>query len=434
MPPSPAYQARAVLMLSCLLLATLCPAQTSQYLADLAALKTVLQQTRSYKAQIRGDKERAYQALYRQLALDTVSDPRSLRYFTNLARLVFPLRDNHLGFHQTTDFKQFSTQARIDSFTTTREFKAYPRYVINLDSLRGKLRGKPLDSLAGIYHYGELYSVGVFGSGPGEYTGVVLESKTRLWQPGQIALRLYAHAPGRYKAIYGHPLFKILMLQPVERYVNHSLVNSSFYGSSYEGVYAKEPGQPPYVTLPRRGPKFAFRDLDQKVQYLLIRSFQQANARRSRAFYDSVRQVLRAPNLIVDLRDNEGGSDKEARKYVKLLRRYARQGHQLYVLLNNGTLSQAEILTLKLAGRRGVRTAGQTTRGMLGYGSNYGRMQKLPSGQLEIYPTDMDNGARLLRYEDYGVEPQLVLRPDSSWIDQLLKIIHAQEAVTMYRQ
>lgn len=67
----------------------------------------------------------------------------------------------------------------------------------------------------------------------------------------------------------------------------------------------------------------------------------------SHRFYDSIKNSLKAPYLVLDLRNNEGGAGKEMRKYFVLLQKFVRKGH-LYVLINNGTLSQAEILTLPI--------------------------------------------------------------------------------------
>jgi C-terminal processing protease CtpA/Prc len=92
-------------------------------------------------------------------------------------------------------------------------------------------------------------------------------------------------------------------------------------------------------------------------------------------------------------------------------------------LLNNETLSQAEILTLQLKKLKNVTTIGQTTKGMLTYGSNYGKRERLPSGRFEIYPTDMKGNAKLLQYEDYGINPDIFLRDDRDWIEQTVEII-----------
>lgn len=214
------------------------------------------------------------------------------------------------------------------------------------------------------------------------------------------------------------------MLQPVEKYQNQSLVNSFFYGSYSQNVYSKQLRQVDYVNLPKSSSKFALRNVSNDAEYLLIQTFQTntITTQTSQRFYDSIKTLLKAPYLILDLRNNEGGAEKEMKKYLKLLKEYVKNGH-LYVIVNNGTLSQAEIFVLELKRLKNVITAGQQTKGMLAYGSNYGKREKLPSGKFEIYPTDMNNGSELLLYEDYGIKPDIILTDESDWIKQVVEAL-----------
>lgn len=415
---------RIVLTLSFFLLTVVSDAQTNQYLTDLAALKSILQKTPSYKAQIKGEKLVFYNALYNRLVADTIANSNSYNYFYNLAQLIFPLRDNHLGFYELPNYNNFKTKESIDSFLTAKEFLSYPTCKVNIDSLKAELSHKPTDSIEGIYHYDKFYSIGLFKSSDKEYLGVVLDTDVKWWLRGQIAVHLYAYGPNLFKAIYGHPRFKNFIFQGNEKYEHQSLVNSYFYASYSHSIYSKQLNQVDYVNLPKTPAKFELKNITHDIQYLLIQTFQAGNItmQESHRFYDSIKESLKAPYLVLDLRNNEGGSGKEAGKYFVLLRKFVRKGH-LYVLLNNGTLSQAEILTLKLKKLKNVTTVGQTTKGMLTYGSNYGNREKLPGGKFEIYPTDMKGSEKLLQYEDYGIRPDIILNDDSNWIEQVVELI-----------
>jgi hypothetical protein len=400
-------------------------AQTNAYLADLATLKSILQKTPSYKAQVKGEKRSLYNALYDRLVSDSIHTPTNYGYFYNLAQLLFPLRDNHLGFYQVPNYSNFKDKESISRYVETKAFLEYPSYTINIDSLKEALGKKPADSIEGIYHYDTFYDVGLFKKSNNEYVGVVVNSTINLWKNGQIAIHLYQYGPNMYKAIYGHPLTKIFLLQTSEKYRDGSLVNSFFYSSYSQQKYSKQPQSIDYVNLAKGAPKFELKTIDNDVQYLLIRSFQTNNATRqkSTAFYDSIKNALTAKNLVVDLRNNEGGSKKEAEKYYKLLKKYTKKGH-LYVLLNNETISQAEILTLRLKKLPHTTTVGQTTKGMLSYGSNYGKRQKLSNGQFEIYITDMKGKPSHLQYEDYGIMPDISLNSQSDWLGQVVDIVN----------
>ena len=253
--------------------------------------------------------------------------------------------------------------------------------------------------------------------------GIILNSNTGLWKPGQVALHLFQFGSSQYKAIYSHPLYKNFILQNNERYSNHSLANSRFYGSYSDALYSKNVGEVDHANL-NSGRRFQLSSLRNDIQYLRIATFQATltTMKESRQFYDSIRGLLVAPNLIVDLRNHEGGAEKEAKRYFGLLKRYAKKGN-LYVILNNETLSQAEIFTLKLLKLKRTTTLGQQTKGMLSYGSNYGKRVRLPSGKFEIYPTDMRGNARLLKYEDHGIQPAIILNNDEDWIKQVIRVI-----------
>lgn len=402
-------------------------AQSNTYLADLSALKSILQKTASYKTQIKENKLTEYTALYERLAADTVTDINSFRYFYNLAQLLFPIRDNHLAFYQLPAYHHFKTKESTDSFVASPDFLRYPSYNINLDSLKTELSKKPAESVEGIYHYEKFYSVGVFKTSDQAYIGVILHTDTNLWAKGQIALYLYEFAPNIYKAIYGHPAYKYFLFQPVEKYQHQSLVNSRFYGSYSQSVYTKQVSAADYINLPVNTSKFSFRNINDEVKYLLIRTFQANNVtvQASQKFYDSINKLVTAPSLILDLRNNEGGAEKEMKKYLRLLKDYVKKG-KLYVLINNGTLSQAEIFTLELRRLKNVTLVGQTTKGMLSYGSNYGKRERLPSGKFELYLTDIINDPDFLQYEDYGIKPDIVLPGSRDWMEQVLEIIRSK--------
>lgn len=400
--------------------------QGNMYLDDLKALRVVLEKTPSYKKQMKGEKLIAYNALYKQLTLNVVNDANEYQYFYNLSRLFFPLRDNHLAFYQLADYKNFQTNESIEKFVTSREFKSQETYSGNIDSLEKQSAAKPLDPIEGIYHYGTHFSVALFKANSKEYTGVVVKSAIKLWQKGQVAFRLYEQTPGFFKAIYIHPFTKNFILNSNEKFRNHSLINSQFY-SFYKGVYSKKLGETDHSNLPANTNKFALRNINTSVQYLLVKTFQRNNvtSKIAASFYDSIKNLLTAPNLILDLRNNEGGAKSETKNLFKILKKYATK-NRLYVLVNNETISQAEIFTLRLMQLKNVMTVGQPTKGMLAYGSNFGKRVQLPSKKFEVYITDMGGSKQRLSYEDRGIDPQILLHNNSPWVEQVVTIVNSQ--------
>lgn len=187
-------------------------AQTDAYLANLEALRATLQKTPSFKVQIKGKKLSSYNKLYERLAADTVAVQSDYEQFFKLSHLLFPIRDNHLGFRQSPRFSNFKDSVSINNYVASAEFLNYPGVRLNIDSLKSVLLQKPVESVEGIYHYGTSYRVGLFRSSDQEYLGVVVDSDVKRWKKGQIAIRLYQHEPGAFKAVYGHPEYKYLVV------------------------------------------------------------------------------------------------------------------------------------------------------------------------------------------------------------------------------
>ena len=385
-------------------------AQTNRtYKSDLIELQNILKNTPSYSDQIKGQSLISYNSLFEKLLSDTVKNASDYKYFYNLAQLFFPIRDNHLTFYQ------------IANFPSATDF---PTFKGNLDSLKSVLTTKPLDSLEGIYHYDKYYSIGLFKVDKTEYIGVVLGTETTNWKKGQVAIHLYEYLPNYFKAIYAHPKFKNYILYPIERYTHHSLINSYFYSSFSEKIYSKKQSENDFTNLPKNIEDFSFKNIETGIQYLHIKHFSadRVKMQKSKEFYDSIKNLLTEPNLILDLRNNEGGANKVSKKFLKLIKQYTNNGH-VYILVNNGTLSQGEIFTLQLKRLQNVKTLGQTTKGMLTYGSNYGKREKLPSQSFEVYITDMKGDKRLIPYENYGINPDIILLDTKDWIEQTIEII-----------
>ena len=376
-------------------------AQTNNaYKNDLIELHNILQKTYSYKDQIKGENLVSYNLLFETLLSDTVKNASDYKYFYNLAQLFFPIRDNHLAFYQ------------IANLSSEKDF---PTFNGNVDSLKFVLSSKPLDSLEGIYHYDKYYSVGLFKVNKTDYIGVVLDSEIPYWKKGQITIHLYEYLPNYFKAIYAHPKDKNYTLLPIEKYTHHSLINSHFYLSFSDKIYSKIQNQDDFINLSKNIEDFSFKNIDTDIQYLHIKHFSayRVEMQKSQEFYDSIKNLLTAPNLILDLRNNEGGAFKASEKFLKLISKYTK----------NGTLSQGEIFTLQLKQLQNVKTIGQTTKGMLTYGSNYGTRVKLPSQSFEVFITDMKGDKRLIPYENYGINPDIVLLDTKDWIEQTIEII-----------
>lgn len=189
-------------------------------------------------------------------------------------------------------------------------------------------------------------------------------------------------------------------------------------------MYKKNPGEKDWVNIPRTEPAFQFSSINSSVQYIRIGTFSAARKEQlaSSVFYNQIKDSLNAPHIIIDLRNNNGGSESVSKKYIALIKKLAKKS-SLHVMFNFGTMSQGEIFILRLLTINGIKTYGQKTMGTLAYGSNYGKTERLPGGKFQVYITDMKNKKKLLQYESIGIDPGITLNAGTDWIGQLLELI-----------
>lgn len=126
------------------------------------------------------------------------------------------------------------------------------------------------------------------------------------------------------------------------------------------------------------------------------------------------------PNLIVDLRNNGGGGDRNSDIVYKLLKDYSKK-NKIHVLINHRTGSNAEQFAYKLSEMKNCKIYGQYTNGVLAYEIKNG-FYDLPSGHFIAVLTSKTH-SKYLELESKGVQPDIKLSLESDWIKQTIKII-----------
>jgi hypothetical protein len=409
------------ILIMLLLLGQYVCAQNNDYQKDLDFLYQTLQKTPSYKDQIRGDKAVAYIKLYEKLKMQIIP-ASSLDTFYTLSKLLWPIKDMHLGFHQTYDssinFKMLQDHQFIKKYRASAAFKNHPRVNINLDSLETELKNTAADSVEGIYLVGEIGKIGIYRtSRKDSLVGVVLSSTLQTWEKGQLFSTFIQTASNSFRAVYCDLTTKAFVYSENDkfkqgRFHHYSLRKLNYI--SYSEFWSNKP--------------YLFKRLEPDLHYLYLGNFNSSteNLKTAGDFYNSIKDSLNAPYLIVDLRGNSGGWTKCSDQFFSLIKKYSKAG-KVYVLINGYVLSDGERFTLQLKSLNNVKVFGETTAGQIAYGSNYGKAPTLPSGRFKIYPTDMKDGS-FLQYEERGVEPDVYLNNQSDWIEQLKQIIAQKSA------
>jgi hypothetical protein len=370
----------------CLLFAiSAAKAQEQKNIADLEFLYRQIQKLPAYKDQLKDDQ--TYAQLYQRLRkeLNTSND---FEAYQKMLALIYPINDNHLGFYRKPD--------------SAAKFKPAPPK-INLLLLRQKYATYPIDSIQGIYTRGNAK----FLIYPDEtnYNLVDLEN-------GELKAILHKNKFNAYDAI-------VFINATYVLYRNVKSQNGFLNGLTYY----KGNSSTLYHFINRKE-KYSYQVLNEETGYLSLGSFGSSDQTIKEAtdFFREAKPKITAKHLIVDVRSNTGGGYKNSGQFIRFLKNF--EG-KIYILQNGLTVSNAEQFILDLKSLKNVTTLGQTTKGMIAYGSNYGENVDLPSKRFTFYPTDMAGSKRDLAFESIGIKPDVELDFKEDWVAQTLKYIKA---------
>jgi C-terminal processing protease CtpA/Prc len=169
--------------------------------------------------------------------------------------------------------------------------------------------------------------------------------------------------------------------------------------------------------------QYVYQDLSSEIDYIKVGSFKSfyPTLSEAEAFYRKIKGTLNKPHLILDLRGNTGGGDRNSDILLEQLKNYLKQG-QLHVLINSWTGSNAEQYALKLKKMKNVTIYGLPTLGALAYEKKGKVNHTLPSsGFIVTLPTKIHK--EYLPYETKGVQPDHLLSIHKDWLEQVRKHI-----------
>ncbi|WP_316739233.1 hypothetical protein [Pedobacter aquatilis] len=376
-----------IILVSLLFTSTLV-AQEAQNIADLDFLYKKIQELHSYKDQLKGNK--SYKKLYEGLRKNLKSSDE-FEIYQSLLRMIYPIRDNHLGLWRKPD--------------SSLRFK-YLKLEIDTTQIESRYNCYPKDSIEGIYARADGARYILHRERENVY---YLQN----FRTGIVEIILNDAGNKSFDAIN-------FMSPPVPYvlYRNVRLVNGKLGNMNFQKFQPDK-----YAPIKFGKEKFEYRELKSKVGYLRLSSFSTSsdNHTMAKSFFDIIKAKLIPECLIVDLRNNLGGGYRTSKQFLTFLKKYR---GQIYLLQNNNTMSNAEQFILDLKGKSGLLTLGEATRGTITYGSNYGKAMILPSKRFIFYPTDMRGRSRDLAYENIGIKPNILLDPfGDDWITQTIKHI-----------
>ncbi len=339
-----------------------------------------------------------YEAAYEAAREKVTSETPYYDCLVILNKLLLPLNDWHSGI----------IEEEPDSLSSSAV--KYPFYGDNLEHLNRYLREKPVDAIEGIYHVKGGLSFGlVFNKKENVYNAVILRSDAGGWKQGDIIYKLIP---------LSNNFFKLVGAQyPTKRLISyHERINQGIF---LRANFKKDTLPDYFIRNPYPEDVFVFEEHSPEIDYLKAGSFNSRYPllKEAEDFYSSLEGNLNKPHLILDLRDNGGGGDRNSDLLFKQLKKYLRK-NTIHVITNARTGSNAEQFTVKLKRYENVISYGDKTRGALSYEIKPDDYHRLPSsGFLVILPSKAHK--EYLPYETKGVTPDFFLDYKKSWISQI---------------
>ncbi|MEL7147038.1 MAG: S41 family peptidase, partial [Bacteroidota bacterium] len=246
-----------------------------------------------------GNKQQ-YQAFKRELRQAAIAAPLKTGCFRVLTYYVEFFKDNHASIYMGSDPIDEDNVEAVNEFLSSDLYQSREMHQLS----ESDVQQYPLDDLRGIYQAGNAYKIAVIPSKTPfrDYVGVILESQSKLWKRGQVKLEIKQVGPNHYQT------FSYMR--------NHSLSFSGRYqlkngilGDTW--VKTIKEGLRNYATDAEE--TFQFKMLDDSTAYLRLPSFTGYIGAQIDSLYQVAdEQIRQTPNLIIDVRNNGGGSDSNA--------------------------------------------------------------------------------------------------------------------------
>lgn len=369
--------------------------ETCDCKSDLDFLVEKIKNMPSFKKQIKGEKAIIFLNTYKGLSTKMHEPILIEDCYKLLLEQMILVNDIHASLQVSK------------TYTSDEGNNKHPKTNYDISELTEKLAEKHLNDLEGIYNYKKKERIGIYYSeNKKDLIGVVLETELKQWEVGDI--RFYAtHSNGnKYNFYY----YNVDTKTP-------GFVKSLSFENGRIWSYKKEGNTLNYEFADNDVKVAEFKQINEDTQYLYFKTFGNSKKKELVQFYNNTKDKITTKNVIIDLRSNGGGNKKFSDPFLKLLK-----NKNVYVLTNCFTGSNGEQFTLKLLKNNKAKHLGQTTRGIISYGMNYGYNYDTPSGYFNLTPTDM-NFHKHIEFEGKGIAPEIPLDFGQDWMEQTLDII-----------
>ena len=266
-----------------------------------------------FNSDIKDTAQPAYKAFVESLAKKIAADPTGKYCIAYLKQYLLYLKDHHINISGGSLTVREDSLPSVEAFLRSPFFLETERIARDSAMVIQYLQQQRDPGIEGIYKTPDgTYTIAFIKKtgGASEYAGTILESKTKLWQKDQVKVEL---------RIANDSVAELYMYMR-----NHSL--------NYDQIRfdSKKPELPGWVKVfPQPSTTahdtisndlFSFKILDNNTTYLSIRNFSGRYATVLDSFYKAIMpEIMKRPHLIIDVRNNGGGSDMNYKALMPLL-------------------------------------------------------------------------------------------------------------------
>ncbi len=257
---------------------------------------------------VTSENEAEYQTFKQQLLQKARETETEHSCFRLLTQYVEFFKDNHTRIEMKSSPIDESKPRAIKKFRKSGVFIDRERIVLPpLSNLNNDN-----DSITGVYYsLDSTYQVAVLASPNAfrDYVGVIVSSKAPVWEKGQVKFELKSVGENQFHC-YAYMR-------------NHSLrmfANFDYVDGILGDTWCKTTRSQTVNNVLCSDPAFHFKLLNDSVVYLRIPSFSSNQTATINALYESADSTIRnTPYLIVDVRENGGGSDSNCERLLEYM-------------------------------------------------------------------------------------------------------------------
>ena len=250
---------------------------------------------------VNASNKQAYEAFKADLKSASKTVSTKTDCFKLLTYYVEFFKDNHSGINMRFDNVNEDDDEALSKFLNSEIYTNRETYELT----KSDLQQYPTNDLRGIYRISSgSYTIAIIPSKTPfrDYIGVIIESTSKLWKKGDIKMELKHNQTGLLEAMV------YLRNHSIRHYPKFTFENG-ILGDNW--IKTSNENNTNHAINNSRS--LQFEQINDSTTYLRIPTFSGGQSARIDSLYKAVDEIIRAnPYLIIDVRNNGGGSDRNA--------------------------------------------------------------------------------------------------------------------------